>query len=80
LEAYILINTEAGKVWKAAEDILKIKGMKKAHAVTGQFDVIAYAKFPRIGDLTGIIDAIQAVQGVVRTRTAVAMAKRPSSL
>ena len=80
MEAYVLVNTQAGKAWKVAENLLKIKGMKKAHAVTGTFDVIAYAEFPRIDDLAGIIDKLQTIDGVVRTRTAIAMAKRPSSL
>jgi DNA-binding Lrp family transcriptional regulator len=80
LEAYILINAEAGKVWKVAEYLSRIKGMKMAQAVTGQFDVIAYVEFPRIEDLSGIVEAIQGIEGVQRTRTAVAMAKRPSAL
>ncbi|MEM3673545.1 MAG: hypothetical protein QW468_04915 [Candidatus Bathyarchaeia archaeon] len=42
MEAYILINTEPGMIWSVAEAALKIEGVKMAHAVTGQFDAVAY--------------------------------------
>ena len=73
-----MINTEPGRLWKVAEDAVKIPGVKMAHAVTGQFDVIAYIEFLRIEELGKIIDAIQSIDGVVRTHTAIAMVKRLS--
>jgi len=79
LEAYILINTQPGRLWKVAEDALKIQGVNMAHAVTGQFDVIAYVEFLRIEELGRIIDAIQSIDGVLRTHTAIAMAHRLSN-
>ena len=36
MNAFILINTERGKLWKVAEEALKIEGVKIAHAVTGE--------------------------------------------
>jgi len=50
--------------------------MKKAHAVTGQYDVIAYAEFVNMNELGRIISEIQSVKGVMRTQTAIAMALR----
>jgi len=79
LEAYILINTQPGRLWKVAEDAVKIQGVNTAHAVTGQFDVIAYVEFLRIEELGRIIDAIQSIDGVLRTHTAIAMAHRLSN-
>ncbi len=76
--AYILINTEAGRLWRVAEDISKIQGVNMAHAVTGHYDVIAFVEFFRIEELSRIIDAIQSVEGVVRTHTAIVMAQRLS--
>jgi len=76
LEAYILINSEPGKSWEVAEAALKIKGVKKAHAVTGQYDVIAYAEFVDMSALGRIISEIQSIKGVTRTQTAIAMALR----
>lgn len=76
MEAYILINTEPGKSWEAAEATLRIRGVKKAHAVTGQYDVIAYAEFIDMSELGRIISKIQSIKGVMRTQTAIAMALR----
>ncbi|MBS7626232.1 Lrp/AsnC ligand binding domain-containing protein [Candidatus Bathyarchaeota archaeon] len=78
LEAYILVNTESGKLWKVAEEALKIPGVKMAHAVTGEYDVIAYAEFPNIQDLERIIRVFQLIEGVVRTHTSIAIPTRLS--
>ena len=78
MNAFILTNTERGKLWKVAEKALKIKGVKIAQAVTGQYDVIAYAEFLNIPELSEIIDEIQLIDGVLRTTTAIAMAPRLS--
>lgn len=78
LEAYVLINTQPGRLWEVAEDAVKIQGVKMAHAVTGQFDVIVFIEFLRIEELGRIIDGIQSIDGVLRTHTAIAMAHRLS--
>jgi len=71
LQAYVLINTEPGKLWEIADEALKIEGVKMAHAVTGQFDVVAYAEFTKMDELGSIIEKLQRVQGVRRTQTAI---------
>ena len=76
MQAYILINTEPGKLWKIAEEALKIEGIKMAHAVTGQYDVIAYAEYVDMEALGRIINKIHSIEGVLRTQTAIAMALR----
>ena len=73
MQAYILINTEAGKLWEVADASQKINGVKMAHAVTGQFDVVAYAEFIKMEDLGRIIEEIQSLKGVRRTQTAIAI-------
>jgi DNA-binding Lrp family transcriptional regulator len=78
LNAFILINVERGKLWKVAEKALEIEGVKIAHAVTGQYDVIAYAEFPNVPGLSEIIDKMQLIDSVKRTTTAIAMAPRLS--
>jgi len=78
LQAYVLINTQPGRLWHVAEDAAKIQGVKMAHAVTGQFDVIAYVEFVRIEELGRIIDAIQSIDGVARTHTSISMTQRLS--
>ena len=74
--AFIFINTERGKHWKVLDTVLETEGVKFGHAVTGEYDVIAYAEFIKMTDLGFIIDKIQSVEGVVRTITAIAMATR----
>jgi len=71
LQAYVLVNTESGKLWEIADAALKIEGIKMAHAVTGQFDVVAYAEFTKMDELGKIIEELQHLQGVRRTQTAI---------
>lgn len=78
MQAFVLINTEPGKLWRVADEALKIKGVKMAHAVTGQYDVIMYVEFIRMEELGNIIDKVQSIEGVLRTHTAIAMAHRLS--
>ena len=78
MEAYVLINTQAGRLWEVADSTRKIQGVKMSHAVTGEYDVIVFIEFLRIEELSRIIDAIQSIDGVGRTHTAIAMAQRLS--
>jgi len=71
LQAYVLVNTEPGKLWEIADEALKIEGIKMAHAVTGQFDVVAYAEFTKMDELGNIIEKLQRLQGVRRTQTSI---------
>jgi len=69
LEAYVLIDAEPGSIWDVAEAALKIKGVKNAHAVTGQYDTVAYVEFLKMDDLGKVLEKIQRVKGVRRTQT-----------
>lgn len=73
MEAYILVDAEPGMIWELAEAALKIKGVKKTHAVTGQYDAIAYVEFLKMDDLGKIIEKIQQLKGVRRTQTLIAI-------
>jgi DNA-binding Lrp family transcriptional regulator len=73
LEAYILVSTEANQLWKVAESTLKIEGVKTAHAVAGQFDVVAVVGFPKIEDLGKILEKVQGLKGVRGTETLIAI-------
>jgi len=73
LEAYVLIDSEPGMIWEVAETMRKIKGVKMAHAVTGQFDSIAYVEFTKMDDLGKIIEKVQRLKGVRRTQTLIAI-------
>jgi DNA-binding Lrp family transcriptional regulator len=71
VEAYILVNSVPKMVWEIAEAALKIEGVKTVHAVTGQFDVIAYAEFANMDTLREIINRFMSLNGVQRTQTAI---------
>ena len=75
MESYLLLECSSGMVWNVADTIVLIDGVKMAHAVTGNFDVIAFAEFSNIDELTSIIQKVQALKGVQKTQTAVAMPK-----
>lgn len=72
LASYILIELAPGTSKTAAEAISKIGGVKMAHAVTGPFDIIAFAEVPDLATLSDLVLAkIQNVEGVQKTQTAV---------
>ena len=73
MEAYVLIDAEPGNIWEVADATLKIKGVKKANAVAGQYDAIAYVEFTKMDDLGAIIEKIQRLEGVRRTQTLIAI-------
>jgi DNA-binding Lrp family transcriptional regulator len=73
LEAYILVNAEAGAIWEVAEETLKVQGVKMAHAVTGQFDVVIFVEFAKVEELGRVIERIQQIKGVRRTQTLIAI-------
>jgi hypothetical protein len=68
-----------GMAKKAADAISKIEGVKMAHAVTGPFDVIAFAEVSDLASLSDLVLAkIQAIDGVKRTQTAVVVTPEAS--
>ena len=69
LEAFILVNTEAGILWQVLESVLKVDGVKTGYGVTGQFDAVVLAQFSDVDDLRKIIEKIHHVKGVLRTQT-----------
>ena len=76
MESYLLLECSSGSVWKVANTIIEIEGVKMAHVVTGNYDVIAFAEFSNIDELTSIIQKVQSIKGVQKTQTAVAMPKQ----
>src|SRR5437899_12223925 len=83
ITSYILVQLSPGKAKAAVRAISKIEGVKMAHAVTGPFDVIAFAEVPDLATLSELVLAkIQNVEGVQKTQTAVVVTAdvlKPSS-
>jgi DNA-binding Lrp family transcriptional regulator len=69
LEAFILVNTEAGVLWQVLEAVLKIDGVKTVYGVAGQFDAVVLARFSDLDYLRKMIERIHHVKGVLRTQT-----------
>ncbi len=73
MEAYVLVDADPGSIWEVAESAVKIKGVKKAHAVTGQYDTVAFVEFTKMDDLGKILEKIRGLKGVRRTQTLIAI-------
>lgn len=71
--AFILISTGPGKAWDVSKAASKLKGVKMAYAVTGPFDVIAYAEVIDIDALKDLITKIHDIKGTRRTQTAISV-------
>lgn len=68
--AYLLVETEVGKVKDVLKSMHNVKGVKDVQAVTGPYDIIAYLEADEIDKLGRIVtDKIQRAKGVKRTVT-----------
>ena len=71
---YILIQAELGMSSSVAAALSKVEGVKMAHPVTGVYDVIAFVEVPDLEKLSALVlKQIQAIKGVQRTHTAIAV-------
>lgn len=70
VEAYVLIQTEQGKMAEAAQQVQAIEEVDDVDVVTGPYDVIAHVvadEIDAIGKL--VVSEVQSVKGVIRTLT-----------
>ena len=71
VSVYILVQVEKGEPWQVAAGISKIHGVKTAHTVTGQYDIIIFAELDGLDLLKDIVKQIHQLEGVQHTQTAV---------
>ena len=70
LSAYVLIETELGKVAHVARAITELDGVQLAEDLAGSYDVIAKVQAPSLDELGRlVVSRIQALDGVTRTVT-----------
>jgi DNA-binding Lrp family transcriptional regulator len=70
LSAYVLIETEVGKVAHVAQALGDVDGVEVADDVTCPYDIIAKIQAPSLDQLGRlVISRIQVVDGVTRTLT-----------
>jgi DNA-binding Lrp family transcriptional regulator len=70
LSAYVLIETEVGRVAHVAQALTKLDGVQLAEDLAGPYDVIARLQAPSLNELGRLVVAqIQVLDGVTRTVT-----------
>jgi DNA-binding Lrp family transcriptional regulator len=70
LSAYVLIQTEVGKVAHVAQALGDVDGVQVVEDVTGPYDVIAKIQASGLDQLGRlVVSRIQVVDGVTRTLT-----------
>ncbi|HIE18717.1 TPA: Lrp/AsnC family transcriptional regulator [Candidatus Bathyarchaeota archaeon] len=71
ISVYVLIQVEKGEPWPVADKVSKIEGVKTAHIVTGQYDIITFAELKDLQDIKDLIKKIHQMEGIQHTQTAV---------
>ena len=71
ISVYILVQVEKGEPWDVAAEVSKIEGIKSAHTVTGQYDIVVFAELESLETLKDIVKKIHGIGGVQHTQTAV---------
>ena len=70
LSAYVLIQTQVGKVAHVARALGDLDGVESAEDITGPYDVIARIQASGLDQLGRLVASrVQAVDGVTRTLT-----------
>jgi DNA-binding Lrp family transcriptional regulator len=70
LSAYVLIESEVGKVARVARALAKVDGVQMAEDLAGPYDVIARVEASSLDELGRlIVSRIQVLDGVTRTLT-----------
>ena len=70
LSAYVLIQTQIGKIAHVAHALSDLDGVEVAEDLTGPYDIIAKIQAPSLDQLGRlVVSRIQVVDGVTRTLT-----------
>ena len=70
LSAYVLIETEVGKVAHVAQALTELDGVQLAEDLAGPYDFIARVQAPSLDELGRlVVSHIQVLDGVTRTVT-----------
>ncbi len=70
--AFVLIEAASDKAKNALKAIIKITGVKIAHAVTGPYDIIAFVEASDVDALGRVVlSKIRTISGVTKTLTCV---------
>jgi DNA-binding Lrp family transcriptional regulator len=76
LSAYVLIETEVGKVAHVAQALTKLDGVELAEDLAGPYDVIARLQAPSLDELGRlVVSHVQVQDGVTRTVTCLVLSR-----
>lgn len=67
--AYVLIEAQVGRSDDVITELRTLEGIRSAHFVTGQYDVIAIVHVSTLADLNPLISRIQHITGINKTVT-----------
>jgi DNA-binding Lrp family transcriptional regulator len=74
MHAYVFIECTPGNPILVADELRRVPGVEKAHAVTGAYDVIAFVQAENLAVLGELISArIHRLPGVLKTTTNVVL-------
>lgn len=74
MRAYVLVNAKMGKVRDVAQKIASLAGVKMANACWGAPNIFVVVEVANADELNKlVIDEIQALEGVERTETHIAI-------
>ena len=71
LEAYMLIQVDAGAGAKVRHEITSIPTVRIAHSVTGPYDLVARVQVEDMDALGSLLSDIQTIPGILRTLTCI---------
>lgn len=73
LTAFVLIRVGTGEHLDfermVKEEIKKVEGVKKVHAVFGRYDLIVQLEAPALEELSRLTDRVRAIAGVLSTES-----------
>ncbi|MCD6458488.1 MAG: AsnC family transcriptional regulator [Thermofilum sp. ex4484_82] len=67
--AYVILVVSVGQEYRILEEIKKLKEVKDAHIVYGEYDIIAQVEVDSIKKLENVIRSIRNIKGVLRSIT-----------
>ncbi len=72
--AYLFVECAAGRHQSVLEKLRQVPGVRDAHIVTGDYDIIAIVDAPDEKAIGGaILDRVHAIPGVLKTTTNLAV-------
>ncbi|MFT4922913.1 MAG: DNA-binding Lrp family transcriptional regulator [Haloarculaceae archaeon] len=70
VRAFIMVKTVAGKSSELQQSIEETTGVREAHVVAGQYDIIVEAEGEEVYDVIhSVATSVRDLEGVVDTRT-----------